>query len=429
MERFVIEGGHRLSGTIRPSGNKNAALPLLVTTLLTAEPLVLRNVPYIGDVRTKLRLLAEIGVDVVEQDHNTYTLQARQLNPEQLDFALCRRIRTSTLLAGPLLARTGYAQLPRPGGDAIGRRRLDTHFLARRALGASVEVTPKTYIFRTDGLHGADIFLDEMSVTGTEQAVLAAVLAKGHTIIGNAASEPHVQDVCNCLNAMGAKISGIGTNLLEIEGVTELQGADYTIGPDFMEVGSLLGLAAITRSELRITDARPREHRMSRIMYRKLGITWYDDGNDIVIPAEQELCVNADMHGAIPKIDSSPWPGFSPDLLSTALVVATQVNGTVLIHEKMFESRLFFTDKLIGMGARIVLCDPHRAVVAGPAQLQGEPDGMPSPDIRAGMALVTAALCAQGRSVIYNIGQIDRGYERIEERLATLGARIERVRN
>jgi UDP-N-acetylglucosamine 1-carboxyvinyltransferase len=267
-----------------------------------------------------------------------------------------------------------------------------------------------------------------MSVTGTEQAVLAAVLAEGHTTIGNAASEPHVQDLCRCLNQMGAKISGIGTNLLEIAGVPSLSGTDFTIGPDFMEVGSLIGLAAVTGSELRLVGARPRDHRMSRIAFGRLGVTWRDEGDDIVVPGGQELVVNHDLHGAIPKIDSAPWPGFNPDLISTALVVATQSRGTVLIHEKMFESRLFFADRLIGMGARIVLCDPHRAVVVGPSQLFGEPEGLPSPDIRAGMALLTAALCAKGKSVIFNIGQIDRGYERIDERLAALGARIKRAR-
>lgn len=266
-----------------------------------------------------------------------------------------------------------------------------------------------------------------MSVTGTEQAILAAVLAEGHTTIGNAASEPHIQDVCHCLNAMGAKISGIGTNVIEIEGVPRLHAAEYTIGPDFMEVGSLIGLAVVTGSEIRIANARPRDHRMARITFAKMGVRWLDAGDDIIIPADQELTVRDDVHGAIPKIDSAPWPGFPADLISTAVVVATQVRGTLLIHEKLFESRLYFVDRLISMGARIVLCDPHRAVVVGPAQLYGEPEGLPSPDIRAGMALLIAALCARGRSQIFNIQQIDRGYERIEERLASLGARIERV--
>jgi UDP-N-acetylglucosamine 1-carboxyvinyltransferase len=426
MDSFVIEGGHRLAGSIAPAGNKNAALPLLAAALLTNQRLTLHNVPDIGDVRTKLGLIARMGVAVERLGPSSYALRADALAAGDPDVALAKRIRTSPLLAGPLLARRGHVTLPRPGGDVIGRRRLDTHFLALRALGAAVEVTPSSYILSAHGLHGADIFLDEMSVTGTEQAVLAAVLASGHTTIGNAASEPHVQDLCRCLCAMGAQIGGIGTNLLEIEGVPSLGGAAYTIGPDFMEVGSLIGLAAVTGSELRIVGARPREHRMTRIAFGRLGVSWRDEGDDIVVPGGQELVVNHDLHGAIPKIDSSPWPGFNPDLISTAVVVATQARGTVLIHEKMFESRLFFVDRLIGMGARIVLCDPHRAVVVGPAQLYGEPEGLPSPDIRAGMALVTAALCARGRSVIHNIGQIERGYERIDERLAALGARIER---
>ncbi|MCG8348458.1 MAG: UDP-N-acetylglucosamine 1-carboxyvinyltransferase [Chloroflexales bacterium] len=427
MDRFVIEGGRQLSGSIKPSGNKNAALPLLAAALLTTEQLVLHNVPNIGDVHIKLSLLEQMKVEVERLAPYSYALRASTIHPNDPNTPLCRKIRTSPLLAGPLLARRGYVTLPRPGGDVIGRRRLDTHFLALRALGASVEVTPTSYVLHADRLRGADIFLDEMSVTGTEQAVLAAVLAEGRTTIGNAASEPHVQDVCHCLNAMGARINGIGTNLLEIEGVSALHSAEYTIGPDFMEVGSLIGLAAVTGSEIRIVGACPKEHRMSRMAFGRLGVDWHSEGGDILVPGDQELVVQDDLHGAIPKIDSAPWPGFPTDLISTALVVATQSRGTVLIHEKMFENRLFFADRLIGMGARIVLCDPHRAVVVGRAQLYGEPDGLPSPDIRAGMALLTAALCAKGRSVIYNIGQIDRGYERIDERLKVLGAQIERV--
>lgn len=423
----MIEGGHPISGSIKPSGNKNAALPLLAAALLTENRLVLHNIPNIGDVQTKLALLAQMHVSVECLSPNSYALCAAALDLPTPDPALCRKIRTSTLLAGPLLARHGYARLPRPGGDVIGRRRLDTHFLALQALGATIEVTPEHYELRAEALRGADIFLDEMSVTATEQALLAAVLAEGQTIIGNAASEPHVQDVCHCLNAMGARISGIGTNLLHIEGVSQLHGAEYTIGPDYMEVGSLIGLAVVTGGALRILGARPREHRMTRIAFNKLGVSWQDDGDDIVVPASQELCVHEDMHGAIPKIDSAPWPGFAADLISTAVVVATQTRGTVLIHEKLFESRLFFVDRLVGMGARIVLCDPHRVVVVGPSRLHGEPEGLLSPDIRAGMALLTAALCAEGRSVIYNIGQIDRGYQQIDTRLAALGARIERV--
>jgi UDP-N-acetylglucosamine 1-carboxyvinyltransferase len=427
VEHFVIEGGQRLSGTVTPAGNKNAALPLLAATLLTDSDITLHNLPEIGDVATKIELLRKLGARIQPQNQHSWAIRAAGVGSAEPDAALARRIRTSILLAGPLLARRGHVTLPRPGGDVIGRRRLDTHFLALRSLGASIEVTPSAYVLRADRLRGADLFLDEMSVTATEQAVMAAVLAEGDTTICNAASEPHIQDLCQFLNTLGARIEGIGTNILNITGVARLGGGEYTIGPDFMEVASFIGLAAVTGSTIRIANARPREHRMTRIGFGKLGVRWHDEGEDIVVPADQELRVQEDAHNAIPKIDSMPWPGFNPDLISIAVVVATQARGTVLIHEKMFESRLFFVDRLIAMGAKIVLCDPHRAVVVGPSQLYGEPEGMPSPDIRAGMALLIAALCAQGRSVIYNIGQIDRGYERIEQRLQALGAQIERV--
>ena len=423
----MIEGGQRLSGTITPAGNKNAALPLLAATLLTDSDILLHNLPQIGDVATKIELLRKLGALIQPQGEHSWAIRAAGVSSTEPDAALARKIRTSILLAGPLLARRGHVTLPRPGGDVIGRRRLDTHFLALRSLGASIEVTPSAYVLRADTLRGTDLFLDEMSVTATEQAVLASVLAEGDTTICNAASEPHIQDLCHFLNALGARIEGIGTNMLNITGVARLGGGEYTIGPDFMEVASFIGLAAVTGSSIRIANARPREHRMTRIGFGKLGVRWYDEGDDIVVPADQELRVQEDTHNAIPKIDSMPWPGFNPDLISIALVVATQARGTVLIHEKMFESRLFFVDRLIAMGAKIVLCDPHRAVVVGPSQLYGEPEGLPSPDIRAGMALLIAALCAQGRSLIYNIGQIDRGYERIERRLQALGAQIERV--
>lgn len=428
MDQFVIEGGQRLSGTITPAGNKNAALPVLAAALLTNQTLTLRNIPQIGDVVNKIALLERLGVQVTRLSDHDWSFCAAQVGAAQPDAALSRKIRTSILLAGPLLARRGFVTLPRPGGDAIGRRRLDTHFQALRELGASIEITPSAYVLQADRLRGADILLDEMSVTGTEQAVMAAVLAEGTTVLHNAASEPHVQDLCRLLNTLGARIEGAGTNRLVIDGVTSLGGGEYTIGPDFMEVGSFIGLAAVTRSAIRIAGARPEEHRMTRLAFGRLGVNWSVDGADIVIPGDQELCVQHDAHNAIPKIDSMPWPGFNPDLISIALVIATQAEGTVLIHEKMFESRLFFVDRLIGMGARIVLCDPHRAVVVGPSQLYGEPEGLPSPDIRAGMALLIAALCAKGRSVIHNIGQIDRGYERIDERLRSIGAQIERMR-
>jgi UDP-N-acetylglucosamine 1-carboxyvinyltransferase len=428
VERFVIEGGHRLSGSIKPSGNKNAALPLLAATLLTNHEVVLHNIPQIGDVAAMIGLLEHLGAQVERRGSHSWSICAADVGAAEPDPALARKIRASVLLAGPLLARRGFATIPRPGGDMIGRRRLDTHLNALRDLGVSIEVTPTAYLLHTERLRGADLFLDEMSVTGTEQAIMAAVLAEGDTMISNAASEPHVQDLCHFLNLLGARIEGIGTNRLFIQGVSSLRGGEYTIGPDFMEVASFIGLAAVTRSSLRIVGARPSEHRMTRIAFGRLGVTWRDEGDDIVVPAEQELCIRDDVHNAIPKIDSSPWPGFNPDLISIAIVVATQARGTILIWEKMFESRLFFVDRLISMGARIILCDPHRVVVVGPSQLYGEPDGLPSPDIRAGMAMLLAALCAQGRSVIYNIGQIDRGYERIDERLRTLGAHIERVR-
>jgi UDP-N-acetylglucosamine 1-carboxyvinyltransferase len=426
MEHFVIEGGHRLHGTIRPVGNKNAALPLLAVSLLTDEPLVLHNMPDIGDVQTKVELLRGLGVDCTPLGNGSWQLCAHNIGDQQPDPHLSRHIRTSSLLAGPLLARRGFVTIARPGGDRIGWRRLDTHFQALHALGADISISNEEYTLRCLELVGTDIFLDEMSVTGTEQAVMTAVLAKGTTIIRNAASEPHVQDVCNCLIAMGAHIEGVGSSTLTIEGVQRLHGAEYTIGPDYMEVGSFIGLAAATGSQLRIKDARPEEHHMTRIVFNRLGVSWHDDGNDIVVPAEQALAVQAALHGAIPKIEDRPWPGFPPDLMSIALVVATQAQGTVLIHEWMFDGRLFFVDGLIQMGARIVLCDPHRAVVVGPAQLHGA--ALTSPDIRAGMALLIAALAANGTSTIQNVGQIDRGYQRIEERLQKLGAHIERHR-
>jgi UDP-N-acetylglucosamine 1-carboxyvinyltransferase len=426
MDHFVIEGGHQLHGTITPVGNKNAALPLLAAALLTDEALTLRNIPDIGDVRTKIELMRRLGVEVEEQGGGTLRLAAGAVGDTEPDPNLSRRIRTAPLLAGPLLARRGSVTVARPGGDRIGKRSLDTHFVALQALGAHVEVRDGHFTLNADGLHGADILLDEMSVTATEQAVLAAVLAEGTTRISNAASEPHVQDVCRCLQHMGAQIDGIGTNVLTIEGVQKLHGADYRIGPDYMEVGSFIGLAAATGSELRIANARPAEHRVTRTMFGRLGVTWRDEGDDIVVPAQQELRIRADMHNVIPKIQSTPWPGFATDLVSIALVVATQAAGTVLIHDWMFENRLFFVDRLISMGAGIVLCDPHRAIVAGPTPLHGET--LVSPDIRAGMALLIAALAAEGASVVQNIGQIDRGYERIEERLQGLGARIERRR-
>lgn len=423
MDYFRIDGAQPLAGDIAPMGNKNSALPLLAASVLTDDPLTIGNVPDIGDVRTKLSLLRSLGIDACFDNH-TCTLHAAGVRDEQPDPGLSGRIRTAVLLAGPMLARFGRVKIFRPGGDRIGRRRLDTHLLALQALGAEIDIEPDHYILRTRGFKGCDLFLDEMSVTGTEQALLAAVLAEGTTYISNAAMEPHVQDVCRCLNAMGAKIAGIGTHDLTVEGVGTLHGAHFDIGPDYMEVGSLIGLAAATGAGVRLVGAAPKDHRMTRIMYGRLGIAWEDEGNDIVVPGNQEMTVMPDFDGAVPKIDDMPWPGFPPDLISIALVVATQCRGTVLIHQKMFDRRLVFVDRLIDMGAGIVLCDPHRALVMGPTRLHGE--RLVSPDIRAGMALVIAALCAEGTSTIHNVDQIDRGYERLEVRLGELGARIER---
>jgi UDP-N-acetylglucosamine 1-carboxyvinyltransferase len=424
MYRYLIEGGHPLKGSIRPSGNKNAALPCLAATLLTDEPVVLNNLPEIEDVQVMMGILEGLGSRVERLKPRSYRLQTRDIGECSVPLEQARQIRASILFAGPLLARCGKVTLPPPGGDVIGRRRLDTHFLALRGLGAQVEIDG-AFTIQANKLAGADIFLDEASVTATENAIMAAALSEGATTIQNAASEPHVQDLCHMLNAMGANIRGIGSNILQIEGVRTLHGTEFTISTDFMEVGSLIGLAAVTRSELEIQDAAPQFLRMARIAFAKLGIHWETDGQCIRIPAGQELKVVPDIGGMIPKIDDAPWPGFPPDLISIALVTATQVEGTVLIYEKMFESRMFFVDRLISMGARIILCDPHRAVVSGPSRLRGAE--LVSPDVRAGMALVIAALCAEGRSSIGNVYQIERGYERLADRLKALGARIERI--
>jgi UDP-N-acetylglucosamine 1-carboxyvinyltransferase len=424
MPKFVVEGGHPLRGTIRPAGNKNAALPIVAACLLTEEEVILENVPEIRDVKTLLNLLSVLGAETDWIGPNTVRVRAREVGVSELDPEAAARIRASILLAGPMLARVGRMLLPPPGGDVIGRRRVDTHFLALSRLGAVVE-TQRGYRLETTGLRGADIFLDEPSVTATENAVMAAVLAKGKTRIRNAAAEPHVQDLCKLLVSMGAKISGIGTGTLEFEGVDRLHGTRYRIGSDHIEVGSFIGLAAVTRSQVLIEDAAT-EHLDSTLLgFDRMGIHCEVRGRDLFVPADQEREVRMDLGGHIPKIDDGPWPAFPADLTSIALVVATQVRGTILIFEKMFESRMFFADKVISMGARIVLCDPHRAVVIGPSRLHAAV--VESPDIRAGMALLIAALGAEGQSHIYNIGQIERGYERIDERLRNLGAHIERV--
>lgn len=423
---FVIKGGVPLNGEIWPSGNKNAALPTLAATLLTDEPVILRNLPAIRDVEVMAELLQILGADVERLDAKTWKIQAQQVcSPtNDMDRDLFRAIRGSILIAGPLLGRLCDLAIPAPGGDVIGRRRVDTHFMAFQELGADVAVQNGNYVLKADHLSGADILLDEASVTGTENAVMAAVLAKGTAILRNVASEPHVQDLCNMLNAMGAKINGIGTNTLVIDGVERLHGVDFTVASDHIEVGSYIALAAATRGELLIRNAVPHHLRMTLMHLERLGVSVEIRGDDLFVPAEQSLQIVPDMGGAIPSIADAPWPAFPADLMSIALVLATQSDGVIIFHEKMFESRLFFVDKLIPMGARIVLCDPHRALVYGPSRLHG--DEMESPDIRAGMAMLIAALAAEGTSTIFNIRQIDRGYERIEEKLRPLGARIER---
>ncbi|MCL2380602.1 MAG: UDP-N-acetylglucosamine 1-carboxyvinyltransferase [Treponema sp.] len=429
MSQYLIEGGYPISGTIRASGNKNAALPCIAAALLTDEPVILRNIPDIEDVHVMLAVYRALGGEAAPLGPNVWRLRTANIASSEIPPELARKIRASILFAGPLLARTGKAALPPPGGDVIGRRRLDTHFLALTELGAQVHVaggettgSTDAFIFSAPCLKGQDIFLDEASVTATENAVMAAVLASGETTLTNAASEPHVQDLCRMLRAMGARIEGIGSNVLKIEGVKKLSSCDFEIGADFMEVGSFIGLAAVTGGEIFIEGTRPADVRPAKIAFGKLGITWNHEGCTLHVPAAQELEVNCDLGGMIPKIDDAPWPGFPPDLTSIITVVATQVKGTVLIHEKMFESRMFFVDKLIGMGARIVLCDPHRAVVSGPARLTGSE--LQSPDVRAGMAMVIAAMCAEGKSTINNVYQIERGYENIAARLSSLGGRI-----
>ena len=424
MYEYHIEGGFPIKGTVQASGNKNAALPCIAAALLTAEPVTLKNIPDIEDTGVMLEILKALGADVQNTASHEWRITCANVKRNDIPAELSKKIRASILFAGPLVARTGKAIMPPPGGDVIGRRRLDTHFLALTELGARVTTEGK-FEFSANKLVGTDIFLDETSVTATENAVMAAVLAEGRTDITNAASEPHVQDLCNMLNSMGAKISGVGSNILHIDGVKKLGGTEYSIGPDFMEIGSFIGLAAATHGSVTITGVRERDMRPLRISYGKLGIRWEIEGDVLTVNAAQEMKVNTDLGGMIPKIDDSPWPGFPPDLTSIMTVVATQVEGTVLIFEKMFESRMFFVDKLINMGARITLCDPHRAVVTGPSTLHG--DHLVSPDVRAGMAMVIAAMAAHGESVISNVYQIERGYEHLAERLQALGAHITRV--
>jgi UDP-N-acetylglucosamine 1-carboxyvinyltransferase len=422
MADFIIKGGKRLAGTYQPSGNKNAVLPMLAACVLTEEPVVLENVPLIDDVRTMLELLANIGVSVELTGH-TARLCAKGLRRSKLDQELCRRVRSSILLAGPLAARWGRATLFPPGGDVIGRRRLDVHFQGLRALGVEVE-GGRHFVFRRKSLEGASIILDEASVTATENVLMAAVLARGETVLFNAACEPHVGDLALLLNKMGAKIGGIGTNRLHITGVETLRGATHTVQPDFVEIGSFMVAAALTGGELRVQGVDSEPMAIIGRTLEKLGITHQLAGNALSLPPRQRLRIVRDFGSAIPKIEDGPWPMFPSDLMSVAIVAATQAHGAVLFFEKMFESRMYFVDYLINMGAGIVVCDPHRVLVTGPSCLHSTT--MASPDIRAGMALLIAALRAKGESVIHNAQSIDRGYECVEEKLRALGADIER---
>ncbi len=424
MSTFIVEGGRPLTGTLRPSGNKNAALPAIAATVLASEPVTLGNIPRIRDVETLLELVRSLGADVRWDDEHVVTVDASRVHSAQVERELAERIRASLLLAGPLLARFGRASLPPPGGDVIGRRRMDTHFLAFEALGADVTLNGG-FRLEAQNLRGTDVFLDEPSVTGTENAVMAAVLADGTSSLRNVASEPHVQDLCHLLNQMGARIQGIGTNRLLVEGVRQLGGTSFSIGSDHIETGSFIGLAAVTGSRL-VVERAPVEHLDSTLLsFARLGVEVEVEGDSLTVLGDRECRIASDAFGAVPKIDDGPWPAFPADLMSIAVVTAARSTGTVLLHEKMFESRMYFTDKLVAMGAPIILCDPHRAVVAGPSRLRGTT--LESPDIRAGMAMLIAALGAEGTSRIQNIGQIERGYERIDERLRAIGARIERL--
>jgi UDP-N-acetylglucosamine 1-carboxyvinyltransferase len=427
MEKFVIEGQHPLKGTLTPAGNKNAALPILAACLLTDKPVTLKNVPDIQDVKTMKSLLESLGTTIEAIDANTWRIQANNISAARLNPELLKQIRASILLAGPMTARIGEFSLSPPGGDVIGRRRIDTHILALRALGAEAayERDKKVFHFKASkNLRGANILLDEASVTATENAIMASVLAKGQSVISNAASEPHIQDLCHFLNKLGAKIENIGSNTLHIRGVSNLNGGEYVIGPDYIEVVSYIGAAVVTRGSIKIQDAGTEHLHMIKLVFNRLGIDWIVKDNDIIVPSEQSREIQPDLGNAIPQIGVMPWPAFPTDLMSIAIVVATQSKGSVLFHDWMYPSRMFFTDKLVSMGAQIVLCDPHRAIIQGPSRLFGE--NLESPDIRAGMALVLAALAAKGQSVIRNINQIDRGYEKVDEKLRTLGANIQR---
>ncbi len=428
MEEFIIQGGVPLDGEVTPSGNKNAALPLLAACLLTEEPVILHNVPEIRDVQAMRSLLTSLGVEPENLGNHTWRIHAEEVRPGDLDPDLCRGIRASILLAGPMLARSGGLVLPPPGGDVIGRRRVDTHILALTRLGTQAEYdrSERLFKFQAAELVGSSILLDEASVTATENAIMAAVTARGSTTLRNAASEPHIQELCHFLNCLGARIENIGSNTLQIEGVARLHGGEFTIGPDYLEVVSFIGAAACTHGSIWIRNAGPQYLDMISIVFQRLGVEWQIVGEDIFVPKDQKLVIAPDLGDAIPEISVMPWPAFPTDLMSVAIVVATQSRGSALFHDWMFEGRMYFTDKLRGMGAQIVLCDPHRCIVMGPTALIGEK--VESPDIRAGLALVLAALSAEGQSVIRNVEQIDRGYERIDDKLYSLGAHIQRVR-
>jgi len=424
MEEFHIQGGIPLRGELIPSGNKNAALPLLAACLLTSEPVILHNVPKILDVHTMIRLLKSLNVKISEIGENSLQLDASDIHPANLDPNLCRKIRASILLAGPLLSRVGELHLPPPGGDVIGRRRVDTHILAFSNLGVRTEYVDNQFHFDANSMTGAEILMDEASVTATENAIMASVLAKGQSVIKNAASEPHVQDLCHFLNNLGAKIENIGSNTLHITGVDSLNGGEFTIGPDYLEVVSYIGAAVVTHGSIRIKDAGVEHLDMISLVMNRLGVRWEVVGNDLIVPENQLLRIEPDLGNAIPEISVMPWPAFPTDLMSIAIVIATQSKGSILFHDWMYPSRMYFTDKLVGMGAQIVLCDPHRCIVQGPTDLNGE--HLESPDIRAGMALLIAALSAKGESVIRNVSQIDRGYQQVDTKLRVLGAQIER---
>jgi len=425
MEKFIINGKVPLSGELTPSGNKNAALPLLSACLLTSEPVILHNVPDIRDIQTMLCLLNSLNVKIEKVDENSYKFDSSDIRPADLDPELCRKIRASVLLAGPLISRVGELYLPPPGGDVIGRRRVDTHILALSRLGVKTEYVDNQFYFTVKKVKGATILLDEASVTATENAIMACVLAQGESIIRNAASEPHIQELCEFLNILGAKIENIGSNTLHITGVESLHGGEFTIGPDYLEVVSYIGAAAVTHGSIRIRNAGVKHLDMIELIMRRLGVHWHTEGDDILVPADQSLAIEPDLGNAIPEISVMPWPAFPTDLMSIAIVIATQSQGSILFHDWMYPSRMFFTDKLVSMGAHIVLCDPHRCIVQGPTALSGEQ--LESPDIRAGMALVLAALSANGKSVIRNVSQIDRGYQQVDQKLQALGADIVRL--